>query len=111
MSGLIPKELEWKPPERIVSEEERRAFQASLEGYKAFGRAADCDFSVDEEMRRRGLLTNAEVDAQLAAEKAAKEAAAEQKAKAQNEAAERAADRTTLDRLARQLRELEGGRP
>jgi hypothetical protein len=100
--------MEWKPPARIVSEPERRAFQASLEGYKAFGRAADADFDVEEEMRRRGLRTNAEVDAQLAAEKAAREATAAQKAKLKAEAIERAANRAELDDLTKKLRELEG---
>jgi len=32
VSGLVPPGMEWKPPERVITEEERRAFQASLEG-------------------------------------------------------------------------------
>jgi hypothetical protein len=100
--------MEWKPPERVITEEERRATQARLEAFKVLGRAVDADFDVAEELRRRGMKTNAEVDAEREAAEAAKAATTARKSELRAEAAERAETRAELDGIAAQLRDLEG---
>jgi hypothetical protein len=61
----IPAGLEWRPPAvPVITEEKRRQIQSNLEYWKTFGGAVDRSFDVAEEMKRRGLKTNAEVEAE-----------------------------------------------
>lgn len=69
----IPAGLEWRPPAvPVITEEKRRQIQSNLEYWKTFGGAVDRSFDVAEEMKRRGLKTNAEVEAERQAERQAK---------------------------------------